>query len=166
MSNTHAAILDDVWLGESAAGGLSKWLSPLLVGLIAPVVAGMFIAPDLLRESFGIVALLLGLALLIALGGYIISVLFPGDPAALAIRPQSGSVAVVMKGVLAQREIIVPFKEVAKLSSAKSFDHDGYELSAVELKTKDGDSWVIPCDADETKLAHLRSVIGMRPRTR
>jgi hypothetical protein len=166
MSSARTAAADEMWIGDAVGRGLSRWMSPLLIGLVAPIVAGMFLVPEVLRDALGIVALLLSVALMIAVGGYIVSVLMPGEPAALGVRPETGTVAVVLRGVLAQREILVPFKEVAKLASAKSFDHDGYERSAVELKTRDGDAWIIPCDVDDTKLAQLRSVIGMRTRAR
>jgi hypothetical protein len=166
MSSTNTPTADDIWIGDAAGRGMSLWMSPLLVGLIAPVLAGLFLFPELLRDALGIVALLLGVALLIALGGYIVSVLLPGAPAALAVRPETRTVAVILRGMLAQREIVVPFKDVAKLANARSFDHDGYERTAVELKTRDGDSWIIPCEIDDAKLAQVRDVITKRARVR
>jgi hypothetical protein len=166
MSNSHTAAADELWIGDAGGRGVLMWLSPLLVGLIAPVLAGLFLFPELLRDALGVVGLLLALALLIALGGYVVSVLFPGAPSALAVRPETRTVAVILRGVLAQREILVPFKDVAKLVGAKSFDHDGYERSSVELKTRDGDAWIIPCEVDDAKLAQLRDVISKRTRAR
>ncbi len=166
MSTTHIASADELWIGDAGGRGMLTWLSPLLFGLIAPLLAGLFLFPELLRDALGVVGLLLGLALLIALGSYIVSVLFPGAPSALAVRPETRMVAVILRSVLAQREILVPFKDVAKLVSAKSYDHDGYERTAVELKTRDGDAWLIPCEVDDAKLAHLRDVISKRTRAR
>jgi hypothetical protein len=166
MSNSQTAAADELWIGDAGSRGMAVWMSPLLIGLIAPVLAGLFLFPELVRDALGVVGLLLAVALLIALGGYIISVLFPGAPAALSVRPGTRTVAVILRGVLAQREILVPFKDVAKLASAKSFDHDGYERSAVELKTRDGDAWVIPCEIDEAKLTKVRDVISKQTRAR
>ena len=120
----------------------------------------MVLFPELLRDAVGMVALVLGVVLLVALGAYVVSVLAPGVPVALEARPGESVVAVVIRGAVAQREILVPFKNVAKLNNVKSCDHDGYEFSSVELKTRDGDTWVIPHEADDATLARLRSLIG------
>jgi hypothetical protein len=166
VSNADTTPADEMLIGDAGGRGMAVWMSPLLIGLIAPVLAGLFLFPELLRDALGVVGLLLAVALMIALGGYIVSVLLPGAPSALAVRPEARTVAVILRGMLAQREILVPFKDVAKLASAKSFDHDGYERSAVELKTRDGDSWIIPCEIDDAKLAQVRDVISKRTRAR
>jgi hypothetical protein len=166
MTSTNTATTADLWIGDVSQLRRSFWLSPLLVGLAAPVIAGLVLFPELLRDALGAVGLLLGLVLLIAIGAYVMSVLSPGRPAALSVQPESGFVSVVVRGPFAQSEIQVPFKEVAKLSALNGFDHDGYERSMVELKTRDGDIWIIPCEADESQLTRLRGLIGVQVRKR
>jgi hypothetical protein len=166
MNSVSDAGGHDLWLGEPDVGRSGLWLSPLLIGLSAPAVAGMVLFPELLRDAVSMVAALLCVVLLIALGAYVFSVLAPGAPVALEARQETGVVAIIIRGVVAQREVLVPFKEITKLGAVKAYDHDGYELLHAELKTRDGDTWVIPGEVDEAKLARLRSVIGIRVRTR
>ena len=156
----------DLSIGDASGKRRSVWLSPLLLGLAAPSVAGLILFPELLRDALGVVAMLLGLVLLIALGAYVLSVVSPGRPEALAVRPETGTVAVTLRGALAQTEVLVPFKNVARLSALNGFDHDGYERPMVELKTRDGDVWINPCEADEAQLVRLRSIVGVPVRKR
>ena len=166
MTSIASLAAADLSIGDASGQRRSVWLSPLLLGLAAPSVAGLILFPELLRDALGVVAMLLGLVLLIALGAYVLSVVSPGRPEALAVRPETGTVAVTLRGALAQTEVLVPFKNVARLSALNGFDHDGYERPMVELKTRDGDVWIIPCEADEAQLVRLRSIVGVPVRKR
>lgn len=166
MINSTTAINDDTWVGEMPGPRSSFWLSPILIGLSAPVVAGLVLFPELLRDALGMVALMLGVVLLAALAAYIASVVAPGVPVALEVRQETADVAVMIRGAVAQRTVLVPFKDITRLSVLKSCDHDGYEQTSVELKTRDGDAWVIACEADEAVVARLRGLIGVRQRAR
>ncbi len=166
MKNGKTAVGGEMWIGATPGPGASVWLSPMLIGLSAPVVAGLVLFPELLRDALGMLALVLSVALFVAIAAYIVSVLAPGVPVALEVRQATSEVAVVISGALAERVVLVPFKEVARLGLIKSSDQDGYEVTSVELKTRDGDAWVVAGNTDEATIVRLRSVIGIRPRAR
>ena len=147
---------------EARAG----WLSPALMGIAAPVVVGLFLAPQLLQGAATIVMMMLGLVLLLSAAVYGLSVVAPGAPRGFAVRAASSEVAIVRQGIVAQTEVVIPFKQIARLSLVRGADHDGYDANAIELRTRDGEIWIIPGDIDAADLERMRRLIGATTRSR
>jgi hypothetical protein len=140
----------------------SGWLSPVMIGIIAPVLLGLIIAPSILQGAAGVIGALLIVVLALALGAYILSVLAPGEPVGFAFDPQARTATVLRHGMVARSRIVIPFAEIARLKSVSRFDRDGYEQSAVELHTRNGDSWIVSADATEAELLALRKTVGLK----
>ena len=166
MAQAQNAMADDIWIGDGTEGGRSVWLSPALIGLSAPIVVGMVLAPQLLQGATEVIGVLLGALLLLAIGAYVLSVVAPGEPTGLIVRAGTKEVAILRRGLLARSEVVVPFSEVTKLSRSVGSDQDGYEISAVEVRTRDGVQWVIPGDVEDADLAQMRRMIGISSKAR
>jgi hypothetical protein len=150
------------YVGDAEVAGRSSWLSPVMIGITAPVVLGLLVAPSILQGAAGFIGALLAVVLVFALGAYILSVLAPGEPVGFAFDTQARSAAVLRAGMVARSRIEIPFSEIARLKSVSRSDRDGYERSAFELQTRDGDSWIVSADVSEAELAKIRKILGMK----
>jgi hypothetical protein len=140
----------------------ATWLSPAMIGVVTPVVVGLMVAPHVLQGATGVVVALLVVVLVLAVGAYALSLLMPGEPVGLAFNFESRTLAVVRQGPLARATVDLPFAEIAHIKLAIRFDRDGYQQTAVEVYSRDGDHWIVPADIDETDLVKLRQAIGLR----
>lgn len=151
----------EMWIGDNAAGRAS-FLSPALLGLSAPIVVGMVVAPQLLEGGAGIVWLLLGVLFVLAACAYFLSLLAPGEVCGLVLRSEPREIAVVRRGMAGYSEVRIAFTEIGRLATATRYDHDGYEVPTVEVRTKDGDAWVVAAEMDEAELSQWRRAIGLK----
>ena len=166
MATNTAASAGDMLIGDAAAGGQSFWLSPALIGLSAPIVLGMVLAPHLLQGAASIIGLLLAFMLVLAIGAYILSILTPGDAKGIAVRGDAREVAIVRSGLISRSEVSIPFADIARVVQSKRYDHDGYELMAIEVQTRSGDSWVVPAEISDAELVQMRRMIGITAKSR
>lgn len=143
-----------------STGDRAAWLSYALMGLAAPIVTGLVLAPQVLEGAGWLVGAMLVMVLVLSIGAYGLSVLVPGSPSGAVVRMGSREVAIIRHGLLAKSEVHVPFAEVTRVSIVSGADRDGYDRSALEVRTRDGDTWIVPCGIDAAELAHVRSMIG------
>ena len=147
-------------------GAAAGWLSPALMGIAAPILAALIIAPQLLEGAGTIAAVLLGIVLFVSAAGYGLSIMTPGSPSGVVLRAASRQVAIVRSGLVAQSEVLLPFAEVVRMSVSKRADRDGYDRNALEVRSRAGETWVIPCDIDDAELARMRSLVGLASKSR
>ena len=143
-----------------ATGDRAAWLSHALMGIAAPILTGLVLVPQVLEGAGWLVGAMLAAVLGLSIVAYGLSVLVPGSPSGVVVRMGSREVAIVRHGLLAKSEVLVPFAEVMRVSIASGADRDGYDRSALELRTRSGDTWIVPCGIDAADLAHVRRMIG------
>jgi hypothetical protein len=150
------------FVGESDVAGQTSWLSPVMIGMVAPVVLGLIVAPSILQGAAGFIGAVLVVVLVFALGAYILSVLAPGEPVGFVFDTQARSAAVLRDGMVARSRVEIPFAEIARLKAVSRSDRDGYERSACELHTRDGGSWIVAADVSDAELAKIRKILGLK----
>ena len=99
---------------------------------------------------------------MLAIGAYILSVVAPGEPGSIVVRAASKTVSIVRHGLVANSEVDIAFAEITRLAVTQSADPDGYQVSAIELRTRGGETWSIPGEVDAAELAHIRRLIGLK----
>ena len=153
---------DDIWIGAVDQGNRSLWMSPIIIGIAAPIILGLVVAPQILDGAAQIVMILLAILLVLAIGAYILSVVAPGEPGSIVVRAASRTVSVVRHGVVANSAVDIAFADITRVGLIQSADPDGYHVSAIELRTRGGEAWSIPCEVDAAELAHIRRLIGLK----
>jgi hypothetical protein len=136
-----------IFVGDAQGGGRTSSLSPVLIGVMAPMLLGLLVAPTILQGAAGVIGALLVFVLVLSLGAYVLSVLAPGEPVGFSFDTQARSASILREGIVARSRIEVPFSEIGRLKSVARFDRDGYECSAVELLTGNGDSWIVSANS-------------------
>ncbi len=155
---------EEYWLGAPSRAASSMWLVSLGLGLLAPIIAGVVLAPDLLQGAMVVVGLIVALFVLAATAAYTLEHMTAATPVGLVVRPERGSVAIVFRGVLGGREIPFQFREITRLEPVQGRDRDGYLLPQVDVRTRGGESFIIPCEIDQSELTHLQGLIGLAGR--
>ena len=78
MINATAGIQNDVVFGADQIHSRAFWLSPALIGLCAPIVVGLLLAPYIISDAGFLIGGMLSACMVIAVGAYLLSVMAPG----------------------------------------------------------------------------------------
>ena len=144
------------------AAGLASSASPLILGLIAPIVVLMVIDPSALRHAqFLIVAILLPL-LFASIAIYAYSVLNPGDVAGLLVDPAERAVVLTQANGFASRRTAIAFEDIVNARIVANYDRDGYATTRGELALQSGERILLPAGMTEAHLKALRLAVGLR----
>jgi hypothetical protein len=152
-----------VILGETQVStlGALRWLSPVIIGLCAPMVLGLVVFPGLVEDARFMIGVVLCALIGICALAYAISVLNPGPVRGLIVDRASRQVDLVCEGLLAVSTRHVAFENVADLRIVKRSDDDGYPLEVPELTTRQGVTYVLPQTITATDIAAARRVLGL-----
>ena len=162
MAHAGTPAAADIWIGAPEQGTRTVWLSPVLIGVAAPLIFGLILAPQFLDGAGPVVATLLALLLLLAGGAYVLSIVAPGAPRAMKVQTDTQTVVLLRHGLVANSELAIAFSEVARVSLTSGAYRDGFGTSGIEILTRSGERWALPADVGATDIANLRRVIGVR----
>ena len=151
-------------VGETAAQlpvRMFQWLSPVLIGLTAPIVFLMVALPDSVRHAQAVAGLMLFSAFLAASIAYALSVLEPGAVAGVELDPAAREVIVVQQGKFAAKRTRIRFDRIVSLRVAVRYDDDGYRSENPEFVLRDGNVLELPAQASAADVKAIRATIGL-----
>ena len=166
MADAGSVTGNDIWIGIPDPGARTLWLSPVLIGVAAPLIFGLLLAPQFLEGAGPVIAVLLFLLLLLAGCAYLLSVVAPGAPTAVKVQAATQTLVLMRHGVLANSELAIPFADVSGIGLTSGAYRDGFGKSGIEILTRSGDRWTLPADIDAADIANLRRLVGVRVPTR
>jgi hypothetical protein len=148
---------------EQIARGKAKLqsLSPMLFGGVLPVVLTVIYDPFGLGNMSRLLVPVLVLAMMIAVGLYAVSVMLPGELAAVVIDPAARMARMTYQGVFASRTIEIPLGEIAGIKSTTHYDDDGYRYDLSILTLRDGERLVLPQSVTAQQIKAVRAVLGL-----
>lgn len=147
--------------GSERSTALS-WLSPVIVGMIAPAIAAMFIVPTFAANSGTFITVLLLIALVVCVIAYATSAFVPGDPIGLELDRDSRKVSIIMASPFAVKRRTFEASEIAGLRYATVYDQDGYSEIAAVLTTHDGETFEVTGDISSDDVEEARRILGFR----
>ncbi len=166
MQAASVPATEEFWLGDASMNGRQPWMSPVLIGLGAPVILGLLLAPQFLLNSGSLIVGGLVLLMVIAAGAYALSVAFPGTPGTLIVTPRTRTLTIVRYGMLANSTVTLPFAEVLRIELAHALTREHSATPFLHLHTRSGETWSIPADVTKEEVEDLRGLIRPVPRKR
>jgi len=151
--------------GSDRSSALS-WLSPVIVGLIAPAIATMFLVPTFAANSGTFITVLLLIALVVCVIAYAASAFVPGDPIGLELDRETRTVTIITASPFAVKRRKLDASEIAALRFSTVYDQDGYSENAVLLTTHDDETFEIAGDISPDHVDEARRILGFRAATR
>lgn len=161
-----APATEEFWLGDAAVGVRQPWMSPVLIGLGAPIVLGLLLAPQFLLGASSMIVASLVFLMIMAAGAYAISVLLPGTPGTLIVAPRTQTLTVIRYGILSNSSVEVPFSEVVRIELANELTREHSATPFLHLHTRSGDVWGIPADITKKETDALRALIRTKAPSR
>jgi hypothetical protein len=148
-----------------ASGARSRFnlhmLSPILLGLAAPMLVIGLIDPAGLRPGRVMVFALLGSLFLVATVLFAVSLLWQGEITAVVFDKQRRKIEFVQSGLLANISVEVHFDQVAAIGVAARFDRDGYPFTQAEIELRDGQRVALPAGTTTETIAAARRALGL-----
>jgi hypothetical protein len=143
----------------TAVGGL-RWLSPALIGLTLPMIAGLMLMPGAIVHARGALVIVLTMLMLLCIGAYGLSVLNPGPVTGLLIDRSTRQIELISEGTFASRVRTLSFDDVVDVRLAKRYDDDGYAQDVSELRLHDGETVALPATITAADIAVARKALG------
>ena len=150
-------------LGDTGAGSLGalRWLSPALIGLGGPMIAGLMLFPGLADGARFAAFASLGLIAALAASAYTLSVLAPGDVTGVVVDAEREEIELLRQGAFASARRAYAFDDVQDVRMAKGYDDDGYVFEAPELELVNGSIYALPATITRDDIAAVRKAIGL-----
>ncbi len=147
--------------GAREYGGLHA-ISPMLLGLAAPFVLLLVLAPAAFI-SLGVAALaILMLIMVAATIIFVHGLLTSGRIAAVAFDRDRRAVDIVETGTFSRSVQTMPFSEVSALRASPHYDRDGYRYVTTELVLRSGETLLLPVAPTEQELRAVRIMLAER----
>lgn len=141
--------------------GLANAASPVLIGILAPIIVVALVEPSLLRHAhFMIMAVMLPM-LLISISIYAYSVINPGDVSGLIVDAGHRKLQLVQSNIFAMRRTELSFNEVSAIRVTSLYDRDGYATQRAELELQSGQSIGLPSTLGVPEANALKYIIGL-----
>jgi hypothetical protein len=135
-------------------------LSPIMIGLVTPMVVIGLIDPTVLQHGRVIIFTLLLSLLLIATVLFAVSIMWPGEVTSVIVDVKTRKVEFVQSGFLANSSVEVHFDQIAAIGFASRYDRDGYMTNAAEIQLRDGQRVALPATTAPETLAAARRALG------
>jgi hypothetical protein len=164
---SQAPTYSPMLFGEPEVGSTNalRWLSPALIGLTAPLVAGLVLVPGAVEHARAAVFSMLAVLLIVCIAAYIVSVLSPNVPTSLLVDREARAIELVSQGLLAQRSQLIAFDEISDLSVTKLYDDDGYAYEAAQMTLRSGEAIALPVTMTAADVAAARRAMGFATST-
>ena len=142
--------------------GPIRWLSPALIGFGGPMAAALFLFPSLLTDGAGLLVGFLAALVLVCTIAFTLTVLFPGDVAAVSVDRQARHIDLHREGPFATSRKSIAFDQIAKVQLNELYDDDGYRSQRAELLLTDGTSIELPALTSTSDIDTLRQLLGLK----
>ncbi len=137
-------------------------LSPIMLGLAAPILVVGIIDPAILQHGRAIIFALLASMLMVATLLFAASLMWPGDVTAVIFDTKARKVELVQSGLLATSSVEVFFDQIANIGMASRYDKDGYPFTRAELELRDGQRVALPAGTTPETIAAARRALGLQ----
>ncbi len=159
MTDDRMAIGETVSAGPGSLRRLQA-ASPLLVGLLVPLVIVYMLDPAMLRHARFVITLLLVAVMVVAAALYIASVLTSGDVRSVILDVRNRVVELVMDGAFATSNLKVPFDEIATVKRIRVGGREGYGESRMLIELRNKQLIELPEDMTDADIATMLSALG------
>jgi hypothetical protein len=155
-------LIDEAEAQHRRRGGINLHaVSPILIGLAAPIVALNVVHPSLLERMSHLDLVLMIFVFVIAAGIFVHSVLSPGKVVAAAFDPAGRTVTLVHAGHFAIINRDIHFSDIAGFGMAVDSDLDGNISRRAELHLKNGQCYTLPEGTEESHVLSAREITGL-----
>jgi hypothetical protein len=141
--------------------GALRWLPPAILGLCAPMVAGLMVFPRLIDEARFFIAVVLCALVVICAIAYTLSVLNPGPITGLDVDRKTRQIGLVREGLFAVSTRQIAFEDVQDLRMASRSDDDGYAIDVPILRLRSGESLTLPAAITSADITGARRLLGL-----
>ena len=159
-ASSRLVLGDDQIRGRVSGRFNFHMLSPILLGLSAPMLVIAVIDPSIIQHGRTILFALLASMLMVATVLFAASLLWPGDVTAIIVDAKARKVEFVQSGLLATSTVEVHFDQIAAIGLASRFDDDGYPFSQPEIQLRDGQRVALPEGSTTESIAAAKRVLG------
>ncbi len=144
---------------ESRSG---RWhlLMPVLIGLLAPLLALLLVDARALVNFSVMIQIYLIAMLIIATGAFLISIFDQGEVTNVVFDKANKVVAVERTGLLATKLTEIPFVDIASIRIETRYDDDGYKAAVPVLTLSSRETIPLPAGTGEAEVAAMRAIIG------
>lgn len=136
-----------------------RWLSPALIGLTAPLVAGLMLVPSAIENARPVVVSLLAVLMIVCVAAYTVSVLSPSVPTGLLVDRESATIEILSQGLLASRSRLIDFDDIVDLDMVRIYDDDGCVYETAQLSLRSGDVVALPVSMTAADMAAARRAL-------
>jgi hypothetical protein len=145
--------------GQSRTG---RWhlLMPVLIGLLAPILALLLVDARALASFSVMIQIYLIAMLIIAAGAFVISIFDQGEVTKVVLDKQKKVAVVERTGLLATRTVEIPFVDIASIRIETRYDDDGYKAALPVLTLSSRETIPLPAGTGEAEVATMRAIVG------
>ncbi len=139
-----------------------RWhlLMPVLIGLIAPVLALLLVDPRALASFSVMIQIYLIALLIVATGAFVISIFDQGDVTKVIFDRTSKVVIIERTGLLSRKLTEVPFIDIANIRIETRYDDDGYKAAVPVMTLSSRETIQLPAGTGEVEVAAMRAIVG------
>lgn len=148
--------------GIESQSRFGRWhlLMPVLICLVAPVLALLLVDVRALASFSVMIHIYLIALLVIAAGAFVISVFDQGEVTKVVFDKQNKIAAVERTGLLARKLIEIPFVDIASIRIETRYDDDGYKTAVPVLTLSSRETIQLPAGTGEAEVAAMRAIVG------
>ena len=150
---------------DPEAGRLSGSINataPIVLGLVAPILAMALIDPSALQHAPFLLTTILTPLMVFAVAVYAYCVLNPGEVVGVIADAERRAVELVHANFFASRRTILEFGEISSVKMATNYDEDGYSTKRAELHLDTGERIPLHAVTSMTELGILQTTLGLR----
>lgn len=142
--------------------GIANAASPILIGILAPILAAALIDPSLLQHARFMLIAVMAPMMFLTIAIYAYSVLNPGEVSGLIADPGQRTLQVVQSNMFAMRRTDLSFNEISSIRLASIYDRDGYPVHRAEMELQSGQRIGLPSNLGAAEVKALNYVLGLR----
>ncbi len=148
--------------GMNGKPRFGRWhlLMPVLIGLIAPVLALLLVDPRALASFSVMIQIYLIALLIVATGAFVISIFDQGDVTKVIFDRTSKVVIIERTGLLSRKLTEVPFVDIANIRIETRYDDDGYTAAVPVMTLSSRETIQLPAGTGEVEVAAMRAIVG------
>jgi len=145
---------------------LRRWqaASPLLIGLLIPLVVAYVLDFSALRHIRFLITLLLFSLMIVAAALYAASVLTAGEVRGLVVDTKRRLVEFVVDGMFASSRMVVPFDEIASVRRTRVGGREGLSEARVLVELRGRELIELPESTSDADIAAIMSSLGRTPK--
>lgn len=148
--------------GTATAAGFTNAASPVVIGLVLPILLFLMIDPLVLLNAPFLITTILSPLLMFSVAVYTYCVMNPGHIVAVVADGQARIVELVQVNFFATRRTAIPYHDISSVRLASAYDQDGYGVQQAELVLTSGEHATLPVVTTAAEVQALKSAIGLK----